>query len=94
MEDENILLLQLIDAYRPHRIASVHAIRDRQYAGFFADPRTDENGIALGFASDSMLVIDMALHVHQRGGKAPGNAITRRPQAHYYRDPLPVARNE
>ena len=36
----------------------------------------------------------MALHVHQQGGRAAGNTLTRRPQAHYYKDPLPVAENE
>lgn len=94
VEEENILLLQLIEAYRPQRIASVHAIRDKKFSGFFADPRTDEKGIALGFDSDSILAINMALHVHRQGGNAPGNALYRRPQAHYYKDPLPVAKNE
>ena len=94
VEEENVLLLQLIDAFKPQRIASVHAIRNKQFAGFFADPRTDENGFALGYATDSCLAVAMAAHVKQGGGQAPGNMLGKRPNALYYKDPVPVAKNE
>lgn len=90
LEDENLLLLQLIEVYRPQRIASVHAIRDKNYSGFFADPRTDERGIALGYDTDSSLAVMMAGYVYQLGGPVPGNQLTRRPTALYYKDPSPA----
>lgn len=90
LEDENLLLLQLIEVYRPQRIASIHAIRDKNYSGFFADPRTDERGIAVGYDTDSSLAVMMAGYVYQLGGPVPGNQLTRRPTALYYKDPSPA----
>jgi hypothetical protein len=60
IEKENRLLLRLITAFKPERIASIHGIRDLKYAGIYADPRTDDRGYALGFQSDSSLAIEMA----------------------------------
>ena len=60
IEHENRMMLDLIHEYRPERIVNIHAIRDSGYAGFYADPRTDHNGIALGFEKDSKLAISMA----------------------------------
>ena len=68
----------------------MHAIRNTEFAGFFADPRTDENGLALGYAEDSSLAMTMAQHVHDGGGKAPGNKIRNAPTALYYKDPQPA----
>lgn len=91
IEKENQLLLQLIREYKPHRIASLHAIRNINYGGIYADPRTDANGIALGYASDSSLAIDMAALVDRHQGNVDGNHLQTRPTALYYKDPTPVA---
>ena len=51
IENENALLLELIGEYHPQRIVNLHAIRDTNYAGVYADPRTDQNSIALGLCN-------------------------------------------
>ena len=91
IENENSLLLGLISEYHPQRIVNLHAIRDKNYAGVFADPRTDHNSIALGYATDSSLAIDIAKHIDQHGGYVPGNRLTTIPNALYYKDPEPAA---
>ena len=58
IEKENALLLQLIQSFAPERIVNIHAIKDSTKAGIFADPRTDCDGRALGFASDSTLAVE------------------------------------
>ncbi|HEX7902258.1 MAG TPA: hypothetical protein VF487_00165 [Chitinophagaceae bacterium] len=90
IETENILLLQLINEFKPQRIASVHAIHNKQYSGFFADPRTDELSMALGYETDSLLALSMANHVEILGGSSPGNFIYKKPTTLYYKDPLAV----
>lgn len=92
IETENQLLLQLIRIYKPERIANVHAIRNINYGGIYADPRTDENGIALGYATDSSLAVDMAALVNEQQGNVAGNHLGKRPTALYYKDPVPVAK--
>ena len=94
IENENSLLLGLISEYHPQRIVNLHAIRDKNYAGVFADPRTDHNSIALGYATDSSLAIEIAKHIDQRGGYVPGNHLATIPNALYYKDPEPVAAGE
>ncbi len=91
-ENENAILLELIDQYRPQRIVNLHAIRTTENAGVYADPRTDQNGIALGYTSDSSLAIGMAKHIYENGGHVPGNRINSKPTALYYKDPVPVAK--
>jgi hypothetical protein len=90
IENENSLLLDLIGQYRPERIVNLHAIRVTTNAGVFADPRTDHNGIALGYASDSSLAITIASSVQKNGGYIPGNHLNKKPTALYYKDPAPV----
>lgn len=90
-ENENVMLLELIDQYRPQRIINLHAIRTIENAGVYADPRTDHNGLALGYATDSSLAISIAKHIYDNGGDVPGNHITTKPTALYYKDPLPAA---
>lgn len=85
IEIENALLLELIDEYRPQRIVNLHAIRIINNAGVFADPRTDHNGIALGYDSDSSLAIAIAAAIQQKGGCIPGNHLNKKPTAVYYR---------
>lgn len=87
IERENQLLLQLIAEYKPTRIANLHAIRDVARAGVYADPRTDCNGLSLGFESDSSLAIAVAKKIYKNGGKVPGNKIWEEPTARYYNDP-------
>ncbi|HEY0679541.1 MAG TPA: hypothetical protein VGD17_14755 [Chitinophagaceae bacterium] len=90
IELENQLLLELIGSFKPHRIASIHAIRNTERAGIYADPRADSKGFALGFESDSSLAVEMAMHISEGGGNAPGNQLGQSPTALYYKDP-PVA---
>ncbi len=90
IEYENALLLQLIDEFRPQRIVNLHAIRNIENAGVFADPRTDHNGIALGYDSDSSLAITIAAAIEKQGGYTPGNHLNKKPSALYYKDPVAV----
>jgi len=90
IEIENRLLLQLIQSFRPQRIINVHAIRNMDYGGVYADPRTDHNGIALGYESDSKLAIEIAGFINDRGGHVEGNNLDKEPTALYYKDPIPV----
>jgi hypothetical protein len=94
IEKENKLLLQLIAIYKPERIASIHAIRDMTHAGIFADPRTDSDGCALGFESDSLLAIEMSGLIRNNNGYVPGNSLDKHPTALYYLDPEPAAKGE
>lgn len=90
IETENQLLLQLIQFFKPQRIINVHAIRNTGYSGVYADPRTDHNGIALGYSSDSSLAINIAGYIHERGGNVAGNNLAKKPTALYYKDPMPA----
>ncbi|MEI9945887.1 MAG: hypothetical protein WDN26_16910 [Chitinophagaceae bacterium] len=90
IEIENQLLLQLIQSFRPQRIINIHAIRNTGYGGVYADPRTDDRGIALGYASDSSLAIAMAEYIDEGGGNVNGNHLNKKPTALYYKDPLPA----
>lgn len=90
-ENENALLLELIDQYRPGRIVNLHAIRTAENAGVYADPRTNHLGMALGFATDSSLAVIIARHIFDNGGYVPGNRLNHQPTALYYKDPAAVA---
>ncbi len=73
IEPENIILLELIDRFRPARIASVHSNHDLDKAGIYADPRTDSTGIALGYDTDEALAKAMATKAKGGGANIPGN---------------------
>jgi hypothetical protein len=92
IEKENQLLLRLIGLFKPDRIANIHAIREVDHAGIYADPRTDSKGYALGFETDSSLAVEMASLIYNNGGYIPGNQINNKPTALYYKDPTPVAK--
>ena len=87
IEIENTLLLQMIQEFKPERIASVHAIRNTTLAGIYADPRTDCNGLATGYYADSALAVGMALHIQNNNGSVPGNHLTTSPTSVYHTDP-------
>ena len=87
IEQENRLLLTLIQQFKPGRIVNIHAIRNEEGAGIYADPRTDSEGYALEYRSDSSLATDMAAYIETRGGWAPGNKLCQTPTALYYCDP-------
>ncbi len=91
IEIENQLLLQLIQTFKPQRVINVHAIRNTNYGGVYADPRTDNTGIALGYSSDSQLAIAIARYIDDHGGNVNGNNLYSNPTALYYKDPEPVA---
>lgn len=95
IEPENIALLELIDRFRPSRIASVHAVRAAEVAGIFADPRTNAEGRALGFADDRDLALTMARHARRGGANVPASQLdSATPNAIYPRDPPAVAAGE
>jgi hypothetical protein len=70
---------------------NLHAIRDINHAGVFADPRTDHRSIALGYESDSSLAVSIAMNIYYSGGYIPGNQLIKKPTALYHKDPEPVA---
>lgn len=90
IETENQFLLELIQDFRPSRIANLHAIRDESRGGIYADPRTDHKGIALGFESDSTLAMQMALAAYESGGAMKGNGLPENNNTLYYKDPAAV----
>jgi hypothetical protein len=90
IEGENAALLDLIQTYKPDRLISIHAIKDKTKAGIFADPRTDCSGTALGYDTDKALALLMAQAIQERGGACPGNNLQAQPSALYYLDP-PIA---
>ena len=87
IEQENQALLDLIERFRPQRIVNIHAIREKERAGIFADPRTTADGIALEYQSDSSLAMLMALYIHLSGGEVKGNNLLRKPTTLYHNDP-------
>ena len=87
IEDENQILLNIIQTFKPSRIANLHAIRDISKAGVYADPRTDCKGIALGYAIDSILTRNMADVITENNGIAPGNYLDKGFTALYHHDP-------
>jgi len=87
IEQENQALLDLIERFRPQRIVNIHAIREKERAGVFADPRTTADGIALEYQSDSSLAMLMALYIHLSGGEVKGNNLLRKPTTLYHNDP-------
>jgi hypothetical protein len=87
IEVENQLLLQLIHEYQPDRVINLHAIRDITHAGIFADPRTDHQGFALGYETDSSLAIVMAKLIYENGGNVAGNRLDSIPTTRYHNDP-------
>ncbi len=75
IEPENQFLLSLIQLYKPSRVLNIHAIRNKEKTGIYADPRTDEKGIALGFETDSLLAISMAWTAKAAGADVHGNNL-------------------
>jgi|GEM_PF-2153278 len=98
IEQENIYLLNLVQRFKPARIASLHATRKLDNAGIYADPRADAfpqssgpnkgQHHALGFDSDERLALEMAKKAKAGGAKVPGNKLdTSAPNAIYPLDP-------
>ena len=73
IEAENILLLELIDRFRPTRIANIHSNHQLINAGIYADPRADSSGVALGYKTDEDLALEMARKAKAKGAKIAGN---------------------
>jgi hypothetical protein len=97
IEHENQILLKLIERFKPERIANIHAIHSPAQAGIYADPRTDESGVALGFSSDKALALAMAERAAKGGAGVRGNKLTKKGKkgkystAIYPKDPRAVA---
>ncbi|WP_121357128.1 M14 family zinc carboxypeptidase [Flavisolibacter nicotianae] len=94
IENENRALLQLLQTWQPHRVLSLHSIRDESKAGVFADPRTDCRGNAQGFGTDRELALLMAEHIRVFGGDCPGNRLDANPTALYHLDPPAAAKGK
>lgn len=60
IEPENYILLSLFNRFRPERILMLHGKASAPSAGIYADPRTEADGDALGFAPDASLAQGMA----------------------------------
>jgi hypothetical protein len=89
---ENVMLMELIERFRPSRIASVHATWDKPKAGIFSDPHTVSAAAkakagaagtpALEAAAktktrdDEALAIKMATEAEKKGAKVPGNKLS------------------
>lgn len=91
IEPENKMLLELIDRFRPTRIASLHSNHDLDKAGIYADPRADSEGKALGYDTDRDLALEMARDAKKRGANVPGNQLDGTPNAVYPLDPAAAA---
>ena len=76
IEAENQALLALIQQFQPVRIASLHAIKNVDRAGVFADPHPDATGVdpALAARTD-LLALTMARRVKELGGRVGGNKL-------------------
>jgi hypothetical protein len=75
IEPENKMLLELINRFRPARIATVHSNRDLVNGGIYADPRADAERKAWGFDTDEDLALTMARHAAGKGANLPGNQL-------------------
>jgi hypothetical protein len=73
IEPEDIILIELIDRYKPTRIANVHSNHSLENAGIYADPRADYRGIAYDYKSDEAFALDMANRANAKGAKIKGN---------------------
>lgn len=76
IEAENQALLTLIQKFQPTRIASLHAIKNVNRAGVFADPHPDATGVdpALAARTD-LLALTIARRVKELGGRVAGNRL-------------------
>jgi hypothetical protein len=99
IQPENVMLLELIDRFRPSRIASVHSfrpdakpVRGKAAAGIFADPHTvpkgasaaDQSAAKAASAEDAALALKMAQRAAQGGAHVPGNWLgSSRPESLY-----------
>jgi hypothetical protein len=93
IETENVFLLNLINFYKPTRIASIHAHsmpaklkRDLDAPGIFADPHPPKGDKAADARTqaDCDLALAMARHAQKRGARLPGNWLdTSRPTCFY-----------
>lgn len=74
VEPSNIALMALIEAFKPSRIVSVHAIKDLGQAGIFADPHpsTAAAGDPQAQAADA-LALTMAKEADRLGVNTRGN---------------------
>ncbi len=92
IEPENRMLMELINRFKPSRIASVHSTHTLGDAGIYADPRSDAKGKALGYDSDKDLAFEMAKNAAGKGANVPGNDLSgKKPNAIYPSDPAPAA---
>jgi len=91
IEEENIMLLELIERFRPTRIASIHSKHagTGHEAGIYADPRTDYKGTAIGYTDDEDLALKMA-NLAKDKAEVPGNKLDSIPTGRYPQDP-PIA---
>lgn len=72
IEPSNLALLGLINAFKPSRLVSIHAVKNFTQAGIFADPHPSVRNSQLAQDSDA-LAITMAKEAAKRGVHVAGN---------------------
>jgi hypothetical protein len=91
IQPENVMLLGLIERFRPSRIASVHAKRGEDVPGIFADPHTtaskatksEQQAASKASKRDGDLALEMARLAKRRGANVPGNRLNSSPNSMY-----------
>jgi hypothetical protein len=86
VDPENQILMQVIQEFKPERIASVHAksMRGKGRPGIFADPHSwsasatanDILAAELRTQRDANLALGMARHAATKGARTPGNRLS------------------
>jgi hypothetical protein len=83
---ENVMFMQLIERFRPSRVASVHGTFDLKKAGVFTDPR----GTAAETKQDRDLALDMAREAQKGGANVAGNKLGSAKENVGFEQPDPV----
>jgi hypothetical protein len=68
---ENVMLIQLLERFRPSRVASVHATWDLKKPGVFTDPRST----TAETEKDRDLALEMAREARKGGANVAGNKL-------------------
>jgi hypothetical protein len=85
IEAENQALLGLIQQFQPVRIASLHAIKNVDRAGVFADPHPDATGVDPKLAARTdLLALTIARRVEELGGRVGGNKLGKKGETSLY----------
>lgn len=77
IELENQYLIYITQKFDPSRIISLHCKNSYKMSeiGIYADPRTDNDNLALGYSDDAILVLRMAFVIKENNGIIYGNFV-------------------